>query len=175
MFFGQADADDLAAALSATGSGDPNNWSWYDVLGTQLSNQFALEGISIRPMNVLPYPRFDYVVNVPGGQTDNILPAQIALVASLHTGLGGRSNRGRIYFSGWTEENNTADGVASSTARDQARLMAQAWSTPHTFGGDVTLELGVFSRKLATMPYVSSVTVDSRWDVQRRRANRRIF
>jgi hypothetical protein len=94
------------------------------------------------------------------------LPPQVCLVVSLRTNLRGRSYRGRVYQGPWTASNNVAPGVPAAAAvldvqeQWQAHLAALA-------GSGVSLVVASYLHATATD--VAAVSVDSRWDTQRRR------
>jgi hypothetical protein len=78
-----------------------NQWTFDSVEVTDASNP---EGVSA---SALP--------GEPGDLTASPLPAQDTVALSLRTGKMGRSNRGRLYFVGLTEE-AIADGVLQTLA-----------------------------------------------------------
>jgi hypothetical protein len=94
------------------------------------------------------------------------LPASVALVATLRTGLRGRSHRGRVYQNGWTEGANTPAG-APLAAGVTATLVQ--WQNFLTALGGSGVSLVVASYKTLVATDVASVTVDTIWDTQRRR------
>lgn len=97
-------------------------------------------------------------------------PNQVCLVASLRTALAGRSHRGRMYLpcTGVTLQSNgqiDAGGVAA---------VAAGWATGFTdwnASGDNGTVV-VVSSAIGAATRITAVQVDSRPDVQRRRANR---
>lgn len=121
----------------------------------------------------------------PGTGAGNPLPAATAFVVTLKTGLRGRSYNGRVYTWGWTEDaNDVAGGItaAGSTAATTFVLSIQG-----NMSSAQQLTMGVLSRWTTpptappntppterTPPLITPVTavvaLDSRWDVQRRRA-----
>lgn len=98
-------------------------------------------------------------------------PTQVSLVASLLTGLPGRSYRGRMYlpFTGATLENDNQASLTDITAMATGvkNLIADVNTLTTTTGpGDV-----VIAGSAGNIP-VTSVRVDSECDIQRRRANK---
>jgi hypothetical protein len=96
------------------------------------------------------------------------LPPSIALVATLRTAKRGRSYRGRVYEGAWTEASNQPNGAPSSA--DAAALAAQ-WNQLIGALTSTGLSLVVASYLHSTADNVVNVTVDTRWDTQRRRLN----
>lgn len=122
---------------------------------------------------------------VAGVGAGNPLPAATAFVITLRTGLRGRSYNGRVYTWGWTEDANDAAGGITSTARSNCG--AFIGTIQANMATQEQLTLGVLSRWATAAgvpagtppvernpPIITPVTLvtalDSRWDVQRRRA-----
>jgi hypothetical protein len=119
----------------------------------------------------------------PGaGGSNNGLPPECATVASLHTSRPGGSYRGRMYLpltglaiglDGFMQETN-----AQTTANAVAALFNSL--NGHTFegapggAGGYGVNVVVFSPKLGTTQPVTSVSVDTKVDVQRRREHKLI-
>lgn len=101
-----------------------------------------------------------------GTHASDPLPMQVALVATFRTAVRGRSHRGRTYFPGWCEDEQTSG---------QGPTAANVTSVKDQFAGYLTSLVGsgvslvVASYKLGTATDVANVTVDGRWDTQRRR------
>lgn len=161
------------------------NQAFHDSLQTQLwtawtanlaplqHQSVVLASIKTQDLRTVPYPTFETLFTNTGSLTDNPMPWQMSVVASLHTVHAGRRGRGRVYLPGFTEANNTSTATVSTT------LVAavEDWATDVR---DITtvdsqdVLWAVLSRSDA-LPYaVTSISCDTRWDVQRRRANRRI-
>lgn len=105
-------------------------------------------------------------ISVGGALVQDPLPAGVALVFTLRTNQRGRRFRGRCYWAGYTEGNNAAPGVPSSSL--VTRALSQ-WSQHRTGLPGITWELVVASYVAAVATTVLSVTNDGRWDTQRRR------
>lgn len=96
------------------------------------------------------------------------LPANVALVATLRTALRGRSHRGRIYWNGINENSNTAVGAPlAATVNGLANQCAQFIS--NLAGSGVTWVVASYLN--STAENITAVSVDTRWDTQRRRLN----
>ena len=103
-----------------------------------------------------------------GLDTNDPLPASQSLVVTLRTLLRGRSRRGRAYQGPWTEFWNTA-GLPIATA---VAGLATQWSfLINTSLPGTGLSLVVASYRLVSAQDVTSVSVNGRWDTQRRRLN----
>ncbi len=101
-----------------------------------------------------------------GALTDDSLPSQTAEVVTIRTARRGRSYRGRVYLPPWTEVSSSASGtmVASTVTAilnqwvgAQAALVATNWT------------IGVASYLHSTFEAATGFTMDTRFDVQRRR------
>ncbi len=96
------------------------------------------------------------------------LPVSVALVVTLRTILRGRSHRGRVYTGPYAEDSNLA-GVPWAT--NLAGILVQWQRLLSTALPGSGLSLVVASYKFATAEDVVSVSIDGRWDTQRRRLN----
>jgi hypothetical protein len=109
-------------------------------------------------------------INLPGLVTGNFLhPLQIALVATLRTGSVGRRYRGRMYFPlnagdlpGHQASQVLIDGLADNVAD---------WFNAINISDSAQMEVVVMSEVGSMTNEVTQIDVDSRCDVQRRRAN----
>ena len=125
-------------------------------------------------LRTVPHPRFETAWSSTGASSSDAMPWQGAIVASLRTALAGRSGRGRVFWGGFTVDSVDTGGIV--VADTVTRI--EAWGTQamsHTVIGGQPCQLAVFSRKLNQVNVVTAVQADNRWDVQRRRANRRLF
>lgn len=109
------------------------------------------------------------VAGVVGNSTFGPLPLQVCAVVSLRTGFAGRSYRGRMYLPA-TGQPLEADHQMSNT---DCQSLAQGYvSFLHDVDFNNAGKPVVVSTKLGTATPIASVVVDSRLDIQRRRANR---
>ncbi len=100
-------------------------------------------------------------------------PLQSAVVATLTTGLAGRSRRGRMYLPASGALLVTADHQISPTvAGNIASDVATFFNAINTDAGAITGSVSVMSSRLSSLVHVTGVKVDTRIDIQRRRANR---
>jgi|SRR5882672_3642689 len=96
------------------------------------------------------------------------LPCSNSIVATFRTATRGRSFRGRAYTGPYAED---ANAVAVPTAATVTAIQTQ-WSrfvTVSLVGTGVSLVVASYQRVLATD--CIAVSVDGRWDTQRRRLN----
>jgi hypothetical protein len=106
----------------------------------------------------------------PGSSSAHTLPNQCAVVVSLRTALAGRTNKGRIYL---PVGNMALDSNGQLPAGDSALIVSWAkrfLDSLNTIASPGKVE--IFSTKLGTGTPITTVAVDSRVDIQRRRANR---
>lgn len=152
------DEADLAAALDAQSLND----QWYPMSLSQTLDSYSiikLDGSS--PTHVIASTS-----GAHGRGNSSIIPST-AMILSMHTGLRGRSGRGRNYIGPVTED-QTASGLISGTAAGNA---AAAWATfqsgMETEGAGYTL--GVASYHLAEFNAVVNLSCKSLAVTQRRR------
>lgn len=103
------------------------------------------------------------------------LPPGTSGVITFRTPLAGRSWRGRIYVPFPSEADNgdvTGRPVAGYVTNLAALGLLYRTPTTQTVGGDsVTLEMGVFSRKVPAFTVVTQHVARDRWATQRRRSD----
>ena len=105
---------------------------------------------------------------VAGVDANDPLPASIALVVTVRTALRGRRNRGRIYTGPYCEDANLAGVPTTATV---AAVQTQ-WSSLLTALAGSGVSLGVASYVApGAFTDCTTLTVDPRWDTQRRRLN----
>lgn len=143
---------------------------WWDGIRSAIAANVILNSIVVSDASGETALSFEDVVGEAGTEgTTQVLPMQLAMVLTLRTALNSRSGRGRIYQTGFTEVANTSAGFIVSTTRTDITNAMGAFITGLDTAG---YALGVYSRLLDVFNPVSAVTIDSRWDIQRRRANR---
>lgn len=98
----------------------------------------------------------------------NPMPSDTAVVVSEQTAKRGPRYRGRIYLPGYTESMNDANGTIDATTRTNMTAgwvaFANALFASVDLGGMV-----VASYKYATAEPVTVLTINERWDRQKRR------
>lgn len=120
----------------------------------------------------------------PGTGVTDPLPLSNAICITLRTALAGKSFRGRVYYSGFTEDANDASGRATAAAGGAARSFTSGLNGVLTGSG---LQMAVLSRPAAAVTIPAKTTAaragqataviqwDSRntkWESQRRRTGR---
>lgn len=139
-----------------------------------VSNKDKLVHVRTQDLSTVPYVTFDETVSVVGLDSTIELPKQIAACLSLSSTHPGRSGRGRIYQGSLCESSIAAGGVLTATCISQMQTYGNDLKT-NFVSGSATFNLAVYSRKNGLAYDVTSVLCDARADVQRRRANRRLF
>lgn len=149
--------------------------SWYTTyVKPHVNSGLSLNKIILRDMTTANSATLDYIVNpaVVGAGVDAPLPANVAQVVTLRTGLSGRSYRGRVYMAGLGEAQVTGNDVNSTTSVG----MATAWLNLNSFVTAQGFELVIASfrangapRANAVLTPVNSYFSAGRVDTQRRR------
>lgn len=166
------DPEELASRLAS--------W-WGNNIDSLVPNTLSLDSVTATDLSAGGPPGVIYTTGLPntGGSTNLQLPNQCTVVISLRTSLRGRSYRGRIYHVGIGEPD--VDGsTVNSTFR---QLLLNAYDNLLLLTGDT----GEPDYQIAVLSYysggalrpepvatpVTSMSVDSRIDTQRRRLPRR--
>lgn len=110
------------------------------------------------------------VIGSAGTASGNTLPNQVAIVASLRTGLPGRTKRGRVYLPLLIV--STSAGLIANAECDTIAAAVAGFLTQMSTAPSPLPEAVVASESTSSMPAITNVIVDNRFDVQRRRANR---
>jgi hypothetical protein len=174
-----AQADAILAALT----GDAR----WGLLAAHLALTASLHQVRLRDVNTANQPIIDGSLDPhPGTALGAALPDEVAACVSLHTGLSGRQNRGRMYIPGWSADALAPGGVMDATA--VADL--QAWSNAVVFtalsGSGYTWVIGHQARQAYTgttgTPHparpagsviiTEAIVRDNHWDTMRRRGLR---
>jgi len=169
-------------------------------LAPRLATTASLVRVGIRDLRSPNLPEFrDTGAAVLGTGVGDIMPGSTCAVVTLRTAGSGKSFRGRIYFSGYTETENTANGVASAAvgtsnvafvnAIDGAvtgpgfrlavltRPQDDVVITETTTHGDGTTTARRLSHQTAKSGAARQVTIvenrNATWETQRRRTNGR--
>lgn len=153
--------DPILDAHLATSAGAGASWA------SLADNLSSVEQIRYTPLDGTTATVVESHV-IPGAESAHALPANVALVITLRTGVRGRSFRGRVYQAPFVEAYNDDDGGPSSVL--VAAVQAQ-WEELLAALVGSGLTLVVASYELVVATDVASVTVDGRWDTQRRRLN----
>jgi hypothetical protein len=97
-------------------------------------------------------------------------PLQQCVVATLLTGLSGRRNRGRMYWPASGLATQTGYQVSASVVTALSQQLADIFNEIN--GNEAAGVVSVVSQTGSTSHPVTSVRVDSKPDIQRRRANK---
>ncbi len=156
--------------------------SQFTAFNSHLAPTTLLQAVGIRDLNTPFQGQFLGAGTVVAGSGPSpALPNEVALVATLHTALSGRANRGRMYTPGW----NTASVVADNTVLPAAMTDYQAWCNiiqGALNASGYQLVIGQKARQAYTgttgtahparpagsVPVTSIFVRDNHWDSQRR-------
>lgn len=113
------------------------------------------------------------ITNWPGISSTGT-PLQCCIVASTHTGTSGRSYNGRQYFPGNGLPVIAATGLLANSHADEVSLLAANMGIDVVAGVQESLSIDVldwvvYSPKKHITTNITSVTVDNKFDTQRRR------
>ncbi len=117
----------------------------------------ALDGISATVVQTIALAGLD---------TNEALPAGVALCVTLRTASRGRSYRGRMYLGPWAEDANQPGGVVSSVLVGQ--MVGQLTGVMNSLL-PLSWQLVVASYTLQIATPVTAITSNTQWDTQRRR------
>lgn len=132
-----------------------------------------LHAIKVEDLRTTPYASRTFTIDSAGSDSSTAMPWQNAACVSLHTTHAGRTGRGRVFLPGLCEDSNDTGGVISSTSAGYCKDFIIGIAGITTVDSEDVI-FSVLSRKDAAVYDVDAVTCDTRWDTQRRRANRRI-
>jgi hypothetical protein len=104
--------------------------------------------------------------NVAGTTAGDSLPSEVCLVWTFRTGLRGPANRGRVFLPANYEGNNVSNGTVNASVI--TFLTAQYTGFVGDLGTNTFTHM-VVSVLHGTSHTVTSVSMDGKWDVQRRR------
>ena len=158
----QAAADVALTGLPNLADGLSGNWSLRSIRAAYID----FDGITNQVAEYqLPTPY--------SGSGASNMPYQCAVVLSLLTGRPGRSYRGRMYWpaAGYALATSNAQLDSTTTAgiaSDASNLITDVGAAA---GTDFAMLPSVYSARLGTTTYVTSVRVGSVIDTQRRRRN----
>lgn len=144
---------------------------FYTALAPSLTGLWQYDECIVRDIRTETSGSYDVPPAAPvvGSNASEMMPPQMAIVATHATGLRGKSYRGRTYLAGWGEGSNTAAGQVAETT---AATIEGAFDALRTDLAGVTggpFDLSVLSRKLLLATPITGTSVDSEWDRQDRR------
>jgi hypothetical protein len=135
------------------------------------SNKVGIQGYTSQDLEVADGATFSLPpLILLKGASSSRLPPDLAMVVSWRTGINGRRGRGRSYLGGLAQElNNPTSGLIDGTRANDIRLGALKLITDLSAAG---LLLVVYSRiGNGGMTTINTASVDTNFDVQRRRGN----
>lgn len=113
--------------------------------------------------------RTDSALTEVGVAAGNALPADVALVVSLRTGLANRRGRGRFYLPQPAASQLTTNGrVLADFVTDLGASLAAAWGGYNTASDRPV----VYSRAARNFTAITSFDIGNLYDTQRRRENK---
>ena len=157
--FTNAVDSEVKAALTASG------------LLSRLSTTWGLNSVSVRDIRSPNLPLYTGTgAQLNGTNAANPMPPQNACCVTLRTAKAGKSYRGRVYVSGFTEDINTPSGLILQAAATDAEDFIEGIANLENLSIPYGLDLAVASRTLGLSEPVTGVVVrDLTWDAQRRR------
>lgn len=174
-----AQADAILAALTADA-----RWT---ALAAHLVSTASLHRVRLRDVNTANQPIIDGTLSEhPGTGVPPALPDEVAACLSLHTGLSGRQNRGRMYIPGFAAGAVAAGGVISATTVADLAAWANNVIFTALSGSGYTWVIGHQARQAYTgstgTPHparpagseiiTEAIMRDNHWDTIRRRGLR---
>lgn len=88
------------------------------------------------------------IINQTGAQGDESLPSYCAAILSLRTGLGGKTNRGRLYFAGVSEIDSDSGLLIPAAFTSLSDIGNQLASIYGASGSEGHYQHVIFSKKL---------------------------
>jgi hypothetical protein len=167
------------SAVAGTGATDQQIADAIDafmgpVLKPMISAWANYRGVGVQQIVPLPKPieRVATAQAGAGGVAGDALPLQCSGLLTFRSPLAGKSNRGRCYipFPGETQSSNAGEPTAGYLT--SLGGLATTLVTPFTAGagGNTnTLQLCIYSRKLATKQLVTTISVGQHFATQKRR------
>lgn len=122
------------------------NTNLYDLLVTQaISNQWSITSWHARQLAV-PAVVHDYIDNIAGSGSGDVLPPQSAMVVSLRSSLLGRRHRGRLYLGGWLESAQANGVFGTALVSAVGTYIDDMVAAVGSGGSNADLEWGIWSR-----------------------------
>jgi hypothetical protein len=154
-------APEVGLAIIASAWG--NAWDGEQCNQTQWVSWQALQvrgtGVTYSPTTGKPSggQTFEGVISPPiiGDAATDPLPPSVAIVASLRSGISGKSRRGRSYIPGASEGASTAGSPTSAAVTSFQAALDGFLATYKVGGGNPDWELGVWSYRIATDRFVN--------------------
>ena len=133
-----------------------------------LADEIVLQTVGVRSLNVANEPMVTSTTGpyVTGTSSSDPLPSGVSLVSTLRTNKAGRSYRGRSYWPGFAEGTNSPGGNPTANVVTSVQNLTTSIRTQASASG---FPWCVASRKNLELYPITNITVDARWDTQRRR------
>jgi len=154
-------ADDIFAVLGADLA--PNVATTVEVSGCYVNDIVNPAGIAGKSSSAA----------IAGALAGDVLPSQVAAVVSLTPVLANFRRKGRNYWGGATENENTSAGKPSATHLTALKVMVDGWIAGVVIpagANSFTITLGMWSRTLMTSSSVAASRPNTSWCTQRRRS-----
>jgi len=141
-----------------------------DHVTAQVGND-SVTTVSVDVLTGIQIGRLDTAQAIVGVAAGNALPADVALVVSLRTGLARRSGRGRFYLPQPAASQLTTNGrVLADFITDVVASLEAAWDTYNT-ATDIPV---VYSRTLRATNPVTTFDIGNLYDTQRGRESSQV-
>lgn len=168
-----APSDDAAANSQATAVAGAYTGS---IATGSAAHTFLSSGEGIDQVRVYSYPSGGPTASHVGvaaliqtGTTTATCPNQVSVVCTLQTGFSGRRNRGRVYLPCTHTSALVSGQLSSAQTTALAQFMQKFFQQVNSAIGQPTV---VLSQVAGSANNLVTIRVDSRLDIQRRRANR---
>lgn len=141
-----------------------------DHVTAQVGNN-SVTTVTVDVLTGLQSARVDTAQAIVGVAAGNALPADVALVVSLRTGLANRRGRGRFYLPQPAASNLTTNGrVLADFITDLSASLQAAWDTYNT-ATDIPV---VYSRTARATQPITSFDIGNLYDTQRGRESSQV-
>lgn len=175
-----AQVDAIAGAWDTDNKTEESPNAYTQVAGA-LSAETSIDRISVYYLPTLPGKAYEVAersVNVGGQASGHYAPLQMAICVTLESGLAGRRKRGRIYTPATgvnlDATHSIGQGEMDAVAAAWAALIGNFLDAVRANGGGDTARIVIASTAGGYTTEVSGLSIDSRPDVIRARANKQV-
>lgn len=154
--------------------------AWTAELQSSIADTVSIDGIVVTDLRTTTGPSFDLAYTVPGTETSQLLPGQVAAVVKWKTALRGRSYQGRTYLGGFGEDQSAGQSPSPTcltAIQDFADALIGGLSTANAdlsivsrYEPNPSPPPGSIPRVTNIRTAVSSAQVDQAWHTHRSRA-----
>jgi hypothetical protein len=187
VFGGLATGTGTVTQATANALRDIVDGAWNSsAIAAHTNANVGLLSVAIRNVNAADLPEFTATsAGSPGTGVGDLLPRSVCGVVTFKTAKAGKRNRGRSFYSGFTETENVNTGTPTQAALD---ALVAFWQAIHDNLGATGYNLAIISAALPARPAhdgstlpaepANSIAVDSItsrvaiWGSQRRRLHR---